>query len=209
MDPVSLFKENSYVHLEGLVSPEITSFIYNYLILKSCTNRDFSEGNEQDQNFIIQCYIDLSMETLSTFLLDKISKVTQKKLCPTYTFSRVYTHGELLKPHRDRPSCEYSITINFGGDPWPIYFGEINTENNNKMNADAMGLNFNGHSLKSEIVMKPGDGIIYMGEKLVHWRNRFEGDHCAQAFIHYIDVDGPHHPEWAFDKRKNVGYLQT
>ena len=199
MDPVSLFKQNRYVYFEGLVSPEITSFMYNYLILKACTNRDFSEENEQDKNFIRQCYVDLSMETLSTFLIEKISKVTQKKLCPTYTFSRVYTHGEILKPHTDRPSCEYSITVNFGGDPWPIYFGEMNTKD--EMN--------NGHSLSSEILLKPGDGIIYMGEELVHWRNKFEGDHCAQAFLHYIDMDGPHYPEWAYDKRKNIGYLQT
>jgi hypothetical protein len=132
-------------------------------------------------------------------LLEKISYVTQKKLCPTYSYCRVYTKGEILKPHTDRPSCEYSITVNLGGDPWPIYFGEFNKD----YDLD------NGYSLKKELTLNPGDGVVYMGEKLVHWRNKFTGDHCAQAFLHYIDSEGLHYPEWAYDKRPNVGYLKN
>ena len=48
-----------------------------------------------------------------------------------------------------------------------------------------------------------------MGEKLVHWRNKFLGDHCAQAFLHYIDMDGLHYPEHAYDGRTNIGYKQA
>jgi len=200
MDSINFFKQNKYVHIPNLVSQELTMFIYNYLVIKACTNREFADsGDSSDENFIRQCYADLNIETLSTFLLDKISNVTQKKLCPTYTYSRVYTTGEILKPHTDRPSCEYSITYNLGGDPWPIYMGEMNKDNNID----------NGFSIKGEILLNPGDGVVYMGEQLVHWRNKFEGDHCVQAFLHYIDMDGPHYPEWSYDKRKNIGYIKT
>jgi len=196
MDPVEFFKKNSYVYIPGLVSPELTNFIYNYLILKSCTNRDFSVGENNSFQYIRHCYADLNTETLSSILLDKISNVVQKKLCPTYTYSRVYTHGEILKPHTDRESCEYSITVNFGGDAWSIYMGEANKDRDLD----------NGFNIKGEVTLKPGDGVIYMGEKLVHWRNQLKGDHCAQAFLHYIDMEGPHYPEWAYDKRYNIGY---
>jgi len=194
MDPINYFKENSYVHLKSLVSPEINNFIYNYLIIKACTNVEF--GGDQSDDYIRYSYADTAIETLSSILLDSISQVTQKKLCPTYSYCRVYTKGEILKPHTDRESCEYSITINFGGDPWPIYFGDLNKDNDLA----------NGYQLKNEIILNPGEGIVYMGEKLVHWRNKFTGDHCAQAFLHYIDVDGPHYPEYAYDKRPNIGY---
>lgn len=197
MDPINYFKENSYVHIPGLLSPEINNFIYNYLIIKSCTNIPF-QNKDEDSEYIKCCYADTATETLSSILLDKISQITQKKLCPTYSYCRVYTKGEILKPHADRPSCEYSITINFGGDPWPIYFGEFNKDKDLD----------NGYTLKKEITPNPGDGIVYMGEKLVHWRNKFTGDHCAQAFLHYIDMDGPHYPEHAYDKRPNIGYLK-
>jgi hypothetical protein len=198
LDAINYFKQNSYVHIPGLVSPDINNFIYNYLIVKACTNVEFGNGGD-DANYIRYCYADTAIETLSTILLDKISVVTEKNLCPTYSYCRVYTKGEILKPHTDRPSCEYSITINFGGDPWPIYFGQLNKDDNLD----------NGYQLKNEITMNPGDGVIYMGEKLVHWRNKFEGDHCAQAFVHYIDTEGQHYPEHAYDGRPNIGYLMN
>jgi len=199
MDPVDFFKKNKYAHVSNLVSQELTSFLYNCLVIKACTNREFSDGGgATDDKYIRQCYADLTIETLSTFLLDKISTVTQKKLCPTYTYSRVYTTGEILKPHTDRPSCEYSITLNIGGNPWPIFMGEMNKDNNLD----------NGYRMKGEILLKPGEGIIYKDEELVHWRNRFEGDHCVQAFLHFIDMEGPHYPEWSYDKRKNIGYVR-
>lgn len=198
MDPINYFKENSYAHIPGLVSPDLTNFIYNYLVIKACTNVSFGQ-DDADDNYVRYCYGDTAIETLSSVLLEKISYVTQKKLCPTYSYCRVYTKGEILKPHTDRPSCEYSITVNLGGDPWPIYLGEFNKDNDLD----------NGYSLKKEITLNPGDGVVYMGEKLVHWRNKFTGDHCAQAFLHYIDSEGLHYPEWAYDKRPNVGYLKN
>tara|TARA_E500000318_G_scaffold17169_2_gene17396 strand:- start:1908 stop:2513 length:606 start_codon:yes stop_codon:yes gene_type:complete len=200
MDSIEYFKKNKYVFIPSLVSKDITEFIYNYLILKSCTNVDFSEGDQNKNTtptpYLRYCYADLVTETLTSILLKPLSDVTQKKLIPTYSYTRVYTRGEILKPHTDRSSCQYSVTINFGGDPWSIYFGELNK-----------GDDFdNGFSMLNEIVLKPGDGIIYMGEELVHWRNEFKGDHCAQAFLHYIDENGPYFPEYAYDKRPNIGY---
>jgi len=198
MDPVSYFKENKYVHIPQLVSKEITTFIYNYLILKSCTNRDFSEAEiSKPKTYLRYCYGDLCSETLLGFLVDPVSNIVQKKLCPAYSYTRMYVHGEILTPHRDRPSCQYSVTINFGGDPWPIYFGKLNKERLE-----------NGYSLLNEITMQPGDGVVYMGEELVHWRNKFEGDHCAQSFLHFIDTEGPYFPEHQYDGRKNIGYLK-
>jgi hypothetical protein len=198
MDPVNFFKENRYAHISNLVSTELTNFLYNYLVIKACTNIKF-ENEADDTPYLKYCYADIATETLSSVLLEKISHVTQKKLCPTYSYCRVYTKGEILKPHVDRPSCQYSVTVNFGGDPWPIYFGELNKDKDLD----------NGYVLKNEITLNPGDGIVYMGEELVHWRNKFEGDHCAQAFLHYIDEEGPYYPEWAYDKRPNIGYMKN
>jgi hypothetical protein len=192
------FNENSYVYVPNLVSKELTTFIYNYLVLKACTNQSFSNNQDDEQEkYLRYCYGDVVTECLSSFVVEKLSQITSKKLCPTYTYTRLYTKGEILKPHSDRPSCEYSVTVNFGGDPWPIYFGDFNNEDKNLDD---------GYSLKKEITIQPGDGVVYMGEKLVHWRNKFSGDHCAQAFLHFIDEEGPHYPEHKYDQRKNIAY---
>jgi len=201
MDSIEFFKKHKYVHLPQLLNSDVTSLIYNYLILKSCTNVDFSDPLEtNDDNYLRYCYADLNTETLLSLLLEKVSTTVQKKLCPTYSYVRVYTKGDELKPHHDRPSCQYSVTINFGGSPWPISFGEFNNQDKNLDD---------GYNLLNTVTLKPGEGVVYMGEELVHWRNRLEGDHCAQAFLHYIDQDGPYYPEWAYDKRSNIGYKKS
>ena len=197
MDAIEYFKKNKYAHIPQMISPDLASFIYNYLVIKGYTNLEFEPNGSSDNQYMKCCYGDLSSETLLGMLLETIEKVTQKNLCPTYSYTRLYTRGEILKPHTDRPSCQFSITMNFGGDPWPIFFGEKNKD-----------LLEDGYSLLNEITMKPGDGVVYMGEDLVHWRNKFEGDHCAQSFLHYIDVDGPHYPEHKYDGRKNIGYTK-
>lgn len=102
-------------------------------------------------------------------LIDKISKAAGKTLKPTYTYCRVYLKGAELKSHKDRPSCEYSVTLNLSQThPWPIF-----------MNKKAVTLN-------------PGDGVLYKGCEIEHHREIFEGDEYVQVFLHYIDVNGPY-----------------
>ena len=40
------------------------------------------------------------------------------------------------------------------------------------------------------IKMEEGDAVIYLGFELEHGRKPFEGDGCAQVFMHYVDVHG-------------------
>jgi hypothetical protein len=103
---------------------------------------------------------------------------TGLKLFPTYAFSRVYSYNADLKPHKDRPSCEVSVTAMWGSDgkPWPIYMED------------------------TPIEMKPGDAVIYLGCELNHYRYNFKGDWHAQTFFHYVDQNGPF-AGYKFDRR--------
>jgi PKHD-type hydroxylase len=102
-------------------------------------------------------------------LNEKISKHSGKILSPCYSYCRVNLKGAELKPHKDRPSCEYSITINLSQThPWPIYMG------------------------KKKIVQNPGDGVLYKGCEIEHSRTVFEGDEYIQVFLHYVDANGPY-----------------
>jgi hypothetical protein len=42
-----------------------------------------------------------------------------------------------------------------------------------------------------EVVLEPGDLVIYKGCDLEHWRNKFEGHICVQVFLFYNDIEGP------------------
>ena len=36
-----------------------------------------------------------------------------------------------------------------------------------------------------KIDLKPGDMLIYEGNKIEHWREPLKGEVCVQAFLHY------------------------
>jgi hypothetical protein len=65
-------------------------------------------------------------DSLLEQLLPSIEIASGKKLHPTYAYARLYRPGEVLKVHRDRESCEISLTLNLGfeGESWPIYMAE-------------------------------------------------------------------------------------
>ena len=50
-----------------------------------------------------------------------------------------------------------------------------------------------------KVVLKPGDLAIYKGCELNHWREAFEGEHCAQVFLHYANEKKIN--IWEFDGR--------
>jgi hypothetical protein len=106
---------------------------------------------------------------------DRISKFCGKTLIPTYSYARIYTKGCGLPEHKDRPSCEYSMTLNLAqSHPWWI--------------------SMEG----TRYFQKPGDAVIYKGCDVLHGRPTFEGDEYIQVFLHYVDANGPH-TEYRFD----------
>ena len=107
--------------------------------------------------------------TLLGLLCSKVSEAAGKTLKPTYSYCRVYRKGNTLAPHKDRPSCEYSVTLNLSQThKWPIYMG------------------------RRALNLQPGDGCLYRGCEIEHSRKEFTGDEYIQVFLHYVDADGPH-----------------
>ena len=58
--------------------------------------------------------------------------------------------------------------------------------------------------LKVPVNLEPGDMLIYKGCDLFHWREKFEGEHHLQAFLHYNDKNGPYGDN-LYDGRENLG----
>jgi hypothetical protein len=52
-----------------------------------------------------------------------------------------------------------------------------------------------------ELILNPGDAVLYLGCQADHWRNKFEGEEHIQLFMHYVRANGP--KAWAFfDKQQ-------
>ena len=174
-------KDFKFKLVKNFLSKDEISLLGHYCEIKHITNIDsfdFNQSNVCDTHF----YGDPVMDSLMLKYKNKISLETNKKVLPTYAFWRMYTHGAILEKHTDRPSCEISVTVCISNDKteWPIFI-----ENN-------------------KIILEPGDGVIYSGCEVEHWREEFEGDFQAQVFLHYVDEEGPH-KEHYMDKRKFWG----
>lgn len=146
-------------------------------------------------------------DSLLEQLTPHFERVSNKKLYPTYAYARLYEPGDELKIHTDRPSCEISatLTLGFGGDVWPIYFGDY-TEVGQGREVTIQDGSIKYLINEREIKMDVGDAILYRGMDKVHWREAYkEGKWQAQVFLHYVDVDGPH-AEWKYDKRPKLSH---
>jgi hypothetical protein len=173
-------KDFKYKLIKNFLSKEEVKLLTDYCRIKHRINFDsFDLSNCNSDTYF---YGDPLMESLMINKLNIMQKETGIELLCTYAFWRMYTLNADLKKHKDRPSCEISVTvmINSDGTPWPIYMDG------------------------AEINMQPGDAAIYLGCDVEHWREEFKGDWHAQTFLHYVDKNGQH-KEWAKDKRLVYG----
>ena len=188
------FKTKKYQVIRQALSQELANFIFNYMLVQRDAVDFMMKHNIVEPNFftgrrgdpqVSGCYAKYSdwvMETLLIYMMPVIKAKTKLELVPTYTYTRLYEKGNVLKRHKDRPSCEVSTTLHLGGNEWDIYL-----EPNNK------------------ISLKVGDMLIYAGCDLEHWREPFEGDICSQVFLHYNHANGPYAKTNLMDGRMLLG----
>ena len=209
------FKEKKYIVIKKAISYELANFGFNYLLLKREAvawmhkNNYISEftpgfGTWKDKQIpnTFSCYSDFFMETLMMKVLPIMQQRTDMNLIPCYTYTRIYKKGDILKRHSDRPSCEISTTLHLGGDPWTIFLDPTGQ----KTVIDEYKQIHKPNAPKGiPVDLEVGDMLVYSGCELEHWREPFEGDNCAQVFLHYNNVDGPFGTQNKFDKRPLLG----
>jgi len=209
-----MFKKKKYQVIKGALSKELANFIFNYMMLQRDAV-DFMVKNNRVNSanpFIgkkdpqvpgcYSKYADWVMETLLMFMIPIMKAKTGMELVPTYSYTRLYEKGNILRRHKDRLSCEVSTTLHLGGDPWPIYM-------------DPSGADFVIDERKNiikpgapkgvRIDLKVGDMLVYAGRDLEHWREPFQGTVCSQVFLHYNHAKGPFAKINLFDKRPMLG----
>lgn len=133
-----------------------------------------------------------NIEKLALELLPTVEKATGLQLLPTYSYSRIYRTGEVLKPHLDREACEISLTINLDqeGENWPIYMADPTPQAEGVTKLVTEKDTFYVKNIK-ECYLLPGDAVLYRGCEKIHWRVKYKGIKQTQVFIHYVDANGP------------------
>ena len=181
------FKTNGYEVVKGAISLELADFVYRYLLLKRNAvshyyNNQYIPEEQSSWYFggfgdglvptkdTYYAYGDWAIETLLTKLQPSLEKITSMRLLPTFAYTRIYVKGNTLEKHKDRPQCEFSTTLNLGGKMWPIFLCDPNKKKDVKVS------------------LHPGDMLIYKGEQYEHYRLKYNGDNCAQAFFFYKEA---------------------
>jgi hypothetical protein len=170
-------KDFQYKKIKNFLHNSEIELLKNYTIMKHRSNTE-NFDTKQSKTLDTYFYGDPMTDSLMLTKLNLMEQETGLKLLPTYSFWRMYTYAADLKEHKDRDACEISVTVMIGSDgtSWPIYMGD------------------------TPIDMEPGDACIYLGCELNHSRKEFEGDWHSQAFLHYVDANGPKAKE-KFDGR--------
>lgn len=178
--------------IRGILQPDFANYLYKYLVTRSKVySRMLTDGwvpsnmdvyGTWDDGQIpncFSCYADPAMEVVLSDLKPIIEHHLKIPLVETYTYTRLYQKGAVLKKHVDRDACKYSGTLNLGGDPWPIFLEG------------------------TQVDLNPGDLLIYDGVNQFHWREEFKGQFCGQVFLHYNDAKDSNAN--AYDGREFLG----
>lgn len=137
-------------------------------------------------------------EPFASFLHKKLTKlmsiVVGEEAKPSYVYAASYKEGSVLKPHTDREQCEFSISFQVDYQPespdqlspWGIYVEPL--EHNGDLSKG--GLSFDQNKMSPDakaIYLASGDGLIYKGRELIHYRHALpEGHKSTSLFFHYV-----------------------
>lgn len=157
--------------ISNLIPVEFCQFYTHVLMMKSLERKQY---DPQVPNSLARLDHEIMFDTVLERLWPTMESIVQEELLPTYAFSRLYTNGNALEKHTDREACEVSVTIQLGRShhyAWPIYVGDDRYD------------------------LAEGDGVLYYGCDVTHWRNICEGPpgyYSGQLFLHYVRKNGPY-----------------
>lgn len=181
------FDLNGYVVVRGFLDQQAAATISRYMEF-ALRQGSMPIGYEDAAAITHSRYADPLTEVILLNSLEHIEELTGLGLIPTYSYSRVYIKGDELKPHKDRESCEISVTVHVGskGDAWPIWMKAPEKE-------------------PVSIILGVGDAVVYKGCEVVHWREKaVDTEVNAQFMLHYIDKNGPN-TAFKWDNRPALG----
>jgi len=172
--------ENNYIVVPNFIEKDNAIKLSNEFKLYS--EKNSLVGDSQVENSHSK-YDYISFLELLCEKTPEVSRIIGETVLPTYSYARVYKHGNILPPHVDRKACEISLTVNLDCDIiWDIWISTPTGE-------------------KRSIKLGPGDAMIYLGCAATHWREEFNGEFCSQVFLHYVRSRGPYSNVY-FDKKE-------
>ena len=173
MTPFETLNTHGAVLVKDAVSKELREF-FTHVLLRASKMPTAKIGDIQIPTAKVILDHEVVFETFLEKFWPHLEDLLGIALLPTYAYARLYSNGDVLEKHIDRPVCEISVTIQLGRShhyAWPIYMG---------------GKRYD---------LAEGDAVIYKGSDIEHWRDVCDGPedyYSGQVFLHFVCADGPH-----------------
>ncbi len=169
------FREKGYVSLGNLIHPFNLAALrryYRHAIRRGAIRL----GDEQSPRRYVA-----HNESVARFfhhqIANALSAIVGEAIKPSYVYLASYLSGAELKKHTDRQQCEFSVTLCLDFSPEPKL-------------ATPWPLRLDTSEGTITIYQALGDGLVYRGTKVPHYRNVLaEGHTSTSIFFHYVPAD--------------------
>jgi hypothetical protein len=181
------FRERRYLLVKGILPQTILEYLKVYYAVLMANNR-FSNDSECPSSLSLGG--DAALDAVLEWIRPEVSRLVGFDLAPTYSYTRQYAKGEVLTRHTDRDACEISVTASIqipkGAGPSVVHLKPPTLD-------------------ETKVEMFEGDGCVYAGTEVEHWRERFRVGGYIQLFLHFIAKHGRNYPRLTFDGRQCLG----
>jgi hypothetical protein len=184
---VRMFRKSRYLFVKRILPQPLLEYLKVYYAILLANHRLYSDS---------QCPSSLSLEgdpaldAVLEWIRPEVSRLVGVDLAPTFSYTRQYAKGAVLDRHTDRSACEISVTTSIqipkGAGPSVMFLKPPRSE-------------------ETKVEMFEGDGCVYAGTEVEHWRERFRVGGYIQLFLHFVSKCGPNSPKLIFDGRACLG----
>lgn len=202
MKVIGSYHDDGYVHLQGLIAPEVTQAFLQAL-KQNLGDAPIALSKVTDHpNLLRRPAFEIyghhypPMLHFLWGLTPVVSMIVGRELLPTYDYLRIYREGDVCLVHSDRYSCEHSLSLTLDysdGAEWDLEIGKVRQEPSART----------AETFEDEpygaVPMQVGDAVLYQGVHHRHGRTSANPNQwSAHLFLHWVDRDGPYR-DHAFD----------
>ena len=169
------FKRQAYAKIEDIISSKQQLTLQRHM-RELVSHHYFGPLNDGQVERRMGIHNESVTAALHLRLTKLVSVITGEDLKPSYAYLGCYLDGAELKPHIDRPQCQFNLSIVFDmsdeqgqtPEPWRIFL-----KKNNKTTAVNLAI---------------GSGLLYQGTELEHWREPLpKGQRAIVCFYHFVE----------------------
>lgn len=181
----------NYKKVKNFLESDFVHFIQDYFVLKTNVNIDCSEKENDFSKYFH--YSDFLIETILNNSTDAIKQIVEMDLVPSYSYSGLYTKGDEIFIHKNKPSENIECFL---------FLGSFNEKDKIFLSENDNGSNH------IEFEMEVGDLLIFNGHKYWHWMEPLKEEWSLRSFFYFVE-NNEKNEKLFYDNRPHLGFPEN